>query len=70
MTERDILKQEELDFGRVFNRIFRAWPVTLISSAIRSIMGLLFISISPSSYTARTSFLVRETFLVLMTLAR
>jgi capsular exopolysaccharide synthesis family protein len=60
MTEREILKQEELDFGRIFNRIFRAWPVILISLAFFLFLAALFIVIVPPSYTARTSFLVEK----------
>lgn len=60
MTERDILKQEELDFGRIFNRIFRAWPVILLTLGFFLVLGVLFLLIFPPSFTARTSFLVEK----------
>ena len=60
MTEKEILKQEELDFGRVFNRFFRAWPIVLVSVLFFLFLGVLFLITFPTSYTARTSFLVEK----------
>jgi len=60
MTEKEILKQEELDFGSIFNRFFRAWPIVLISVMFFLCLGVLFLVTFPPSYSARTSFLLEK----------
>jgi len=60
MTEKEILKQEELDFGRIFNRFFRGWPIIAISVVFFLVLGVAFIVLFPPIYTAKTSFLVEK----------
>lgn len=60
MNEREILQQDEVDFRKVIIRIFRAWPILLLSALLFAILSLIFLKVYPPIYSAKTSFLIEK----------
>ncbi len=60
VNEKDVLRQEEIDFRSIFNRIKRGWPIILLSLGIWLIIGIIFQLTFPPRYTAKTTILIEK----------
>ncbi|NNK80717.1 MAG: hypothetical protein HKO93_04395, partial [Flavobacteriales bacterium] len=60
MKEREILQREEVDFRKVILRLFRAWPILLISAFVCILFALIFLKVYPPVFSAKTSFLIEK----------
>ncbi len=60
INEKEILRQEEVDFRGIINRFKRGWPIVVLFAGIWLFIGLVFQLTFPSLYTAKTTVLIEK----------
>ena len=58
INEKEILRQEEIDFRGVINRFKRGWPIIALALGFWLIIGIIFQLTFPPQFTAKTTILI------------
>jgi len=60
IDERDVIRQEEIDFRKIVHRFFRGWPIIFYALGFFAFVALLLQLNFPAWYTAKTTLLVEK----------
>jgi uncharacterized protein involved in exopolysaccharide biosynthesis/Mrp family chromosome partitioning ATPase len=62
INERDIIRKEEIDFRRIFNRYIRSWPIIVTCIGLILLLGIIFLLTVPPIFNIKTTIVVDKPF--------
>ncbi len=62
INEKEIIRKDEVDFRRIFNRYIRSWPIIVSCIGFVLLLGIIFLLTLPPIFNVKTTIVVDKPF--------